>query len=221
MTIKNIIFDIGDVLVSIDWLRGHDLLQGEMTDSDGQELTGPLLHKKIFSPLQVKNWDNYGDGRIGDVEFIKTLRSNLSHDGVTYQGDDELLLRVVSEVFEPIPERIALLNRLIATGRYQVALLSDTNPLHADYIEKTAAAIFTHIPAERRFYSHDLGYQKKNGPEIFQKMLRALDAVPNETLMIDDRIKNQTGAEATGINFMLLNRNDDLVVRLLEYNVVL
>ena len=221
MTIKTIIFDIGNVLVHINWHRGHNLLADVIADKDGQALSGDKLHQHFFSPDQHELWNEYGTGQIGEAEFIANFCHNLSAQNVVYTGQPPLLLKALSSVFEPIPERIETLNALIANQKYQIALLSDTNPLHANYIENHAAAIFTQIETGKRFYSHQLGCQKKNGAEIYTKTLAELKARPDESLMIDDRIQNKPGADEIGLNFLLIQPNEDLNARLQQdWNII-
>ncbi|HEY1097017.1 MAG TPA: HAD family hydrolase [Alphaproteobacteria bacterium] len=218
--IKNILFDIGEVLVNINWPLGHAFMQGLATDETGQALMGPSLHEKIFSEKQRAHWNRYGVGEITTVEFMELFHQTLPQDSVIYSGDRETLAKAVSHTFEPLPERIQTLNELIAGGQYNVALLSDNNELHATYIENNMPDIFTHIPEERRFYSYRLGSQKKSGPKAYQKALDLWGVNAEETLMIDDRIQNKDGAERLGIHFMLLAKTDDLKARLKnEYGI--
>lgn len=221
MTIKTILFDIGDVLIDIDWLRGYRLIEGMVTDINGSQVPITEMKSIFFGEYQLPLINRFGVGSIAEDDFMTELLQNQKDQGIVYTGDRHLMGRAFNEAFEPLSHRIAVLNRLLTETDYQIALVSDTNIMHMTHIENYIPDIFKNIPIERRFYSHTVGHEKKNGAAIYQKVLQSLGAEPASTLMIDDRIKNQVGALELGMNFMLLPKTDDLEERLKEYGITL
>jgi HAD superfamily hydrolase (TIGR01509 family) len=51
---------------------------------------------------------------------------------------------------------------------------------------------------------------KKYGSEAYKHVLKQMNAAPERTLMIDDSIANKAGAEAAGIHFAHVLKEDDL-----------
>ena len=90
-----------------------------------------------------------------------------------------------------------------------------------DYIEKTIPDIFKQIAPARRYYSYNIGFKKMLGKEIYEHVLNDMNIQPQNALMIDDRIYNKNGADATGLNFLLIQKDEDLAAALVSQGVVI
>jgi putative hydrolase of the HAD superfamily len=88
---------------------------------------------------------------------------------------------------------VALLDELLDAGR-AVALLSNAPVCIAEGLDELPwiSAI------GRRFYSGRMGLVKPD-KEIFDELVRELDASPSEIVFIDDRPENVEGAERAGL----------------------
>jgi putative hydrolase of the HAD superfamily len=78
----------------------------------------------------------------------------------------------------------------------RLALLSNTDPIHVAHIEATYPFV-RHFKV--RTYSCHVGASKP-APVIYSHTLRELDALPQETMFIDDVRENAVAAAALGIN---------------------
>ena len=205
MIITTVLFDIGDVLIDIDWQHGYRKMLGHMKHADGSDMSLDQITEKLNPGPYGSVWDDFGKGALTQDQFLDEICARTG-----YAGEKVPLASALTQIFNPLPHRIALLNRMIADGRYQVALVSDTNKMHMDYIECTIPDIFKNIPIARRYYSYNLGMKKKLGKEIYEYVLNDMGAKPENTLMIDDRDQNRIGAEEIGLPFLLIQKNEDL-----------
>ena len=202
--ITTLLFDVGDVLIDIDWQRGFKRMIGYMKDDTGRDLSLEEISDRLHPSPYGSVFDDFGMSKTTREEFLK-----LCVERTGYTGNVKLLEEALTYIFEPLSHRIALLNRLIEKG-HQVALVSDTNEMHMTHIEEYIPSIFANIPVERRFYSYNLGLKKKLGKEIYESVLNSLGVKPENALMIDDRIDNKKGADAIGLNFLLIQKDEDL-----------
>jgi glucose-1-phosphatase len=189
--IKNIIFDLGGVIINLDNQRTED----------------------AFVSLGVKNFrDYFGHGHadsffreyeigsIDDRQFIDALKqlTGLSvSDQLIIDGWNALLLDFPSE-------RIQLLKQL--KKRYRLFLFSNTNALHLAALQRTYAnayggALEDHF--ERTYYSHLLGMRKPDKAS-YEHILRENQLNAAETLFVDDAIVNVEGAEQAGLKGLFL-----------------
>ncbi len=109
------------------------------------------------------------------------------------------------------PETI-LDNSLFADlrARCRLALLSNTDPLHADYMD--AHFTFGRYFAAR-IYSCRIGASKPS-PAIYQAALAALDLPAHETLYIDDIAEFVEAARALGLAAIQFHNPADLMAQL-------
>lgn len=191
--IKNIIFDLGGVIYELDFPgfnRNLTLLQKQ---SNGAEIYSRLKQPGVFS--------DYERGKIDTVTFRQRMREELVLDASDSQIDrawNSLLVGL-------FPGRLELIARL--KPNFNLALLSNINPLHLEYIKSECSDIFNQF--DRCFFSCELGTRK---PErrIFELVLDRMNFAPHETLFIDDSPPNIEAAIALGIRAILVDQPEHL-----------
>ena len=190
--IKNIIFDLGGVILNLDNQRTEN----------------------AFTSLGVKNFRSYFGhghasaffreyevGRISDRQFIDSIRSLA---GISIP-DEAIIDSWNALLLDFPPERIQLLRHL--KKKYRLFLFSNTNALHLAALQKTYVAAFgggsleDHF--ERTYYSHLLGMRKPDKGS-FEYIIRENQLDPRETLFVDDAIVNVEGAEQVGLKGLFL-----------------
>lgn len=185
--IKNIIFDLGGVLLNLDFQKTETAFT-EMGVKSFKELYA-LGHAASF-------FKEYEVGKINDDEFISALQ-NLA--GI--QAERATVIAGWNAMLRDFPaERIELLVRL--KEKYRIFLFSNTNAIHLTAFQKTYSDAFggnlLDALFEKTWYSHDISWRKPD-VKAFEYVLQDAQLVPNETLFIDDALINVEGARAAGM----------------------
>jgi glucose-1-phosphatase len=186
--IKNIVFDLGGVLLNIDTTK---------TDAAFEKL-GLKDFKNNYSMHKAdKLFDNLETGHVDDTAFydgIRGINNNKLTDDEIKNAWNALLLDFRNESLQWIEN-----NR----GHFNFYLLSNTNSIHHTSFHKT----FTEQTGKnnfddyftKAFYSFAVGLRKPE-KEIYQHLLSDTGITAGETLFIDDLLKNIEAAAALGIN---------------------
>jgi glucose-1-phosphatase len=190
--IKNIIFDLGGVIINIRYQNALEALQKLSRNQRAIEFT---------QQEQSQLFDDYETGRISDQVFREGLRRHYDIEA----GDAEIDAAWNSLLLDIPAERIALLQEL---GRkYRLFLLSNTNAIHLVRFTQIVADNFP-IPSleslfEKTYYSHLVGQRKPDAP-VFEHILEQHQLNREETLFIDDSIQHIEGANQVGIRTLFL-----------------
>ena len=189
---KNIIFDLGDVIIPID-LRAPLRNFARLANRSEEEMESLWKQHGI--------WKQYETGLVDDEAFRAALRSLVRSE--TDEPDrwaDQIIDQAWNSVLLDLPvERIERIRSL--KGKYRLFLLSNTNPIHVREIDNRLAvlgqppleAIFDQV-----FYSHIVRMLKPN-PDIFGHVLAQAHLDPSETYFLDDNLVNIQAAAALGI----------------------
>ena len=185
--IKNIIFDLGGVILNID---------NKLTEHAFIKLGVKNFHE-IFGHGHAASFvRDYEIGKISDERFIEELK-NISGLLVS---DEEILAAWNIMLLDFPPERIQLLNDL--KKRYRLFLFSNTNALHVVELKKRYRQTFNNNKLddhfERAYYSQILGMRKPD-VESFEFIIKENNLIPAETLFVDDALINIEGANAAGL----------------------
>ncbi|WP_210490335.1 HAD family hydrolase [Rufibacter aurantiacus] len=191
-SIKNIIFDLGGVIINIDYAKGTDALKAY-----GRTGANVDFSQKKQSEL----FDLYERGDISSEEFREGLRAEYFIEASDAQIDEawnSLLLDIPAE-------RIELLREL--KKHYNLYLLSNTNAIHMLAFNKIVEDNFG-IPSldslfDKTYYSH-LVRMRKPGGEVFEHILAENGLKREETLFIDDSIQHIEGAKQVGLQTLHL-----------------
>lgn len=196
--IKNIIFDLGGVLVGLDPKRcigafrkvGCGVLASYVEEHRTEDL---------FLDTEL--------GRISEAEFCDEVR-RLS---LTDTADADIVW-AWNQLLTTIPvAKLRLLYRLRHEEHRRVFLLSNTNIMHwtacRDHMftadGKTADDYFDQI-----FLSYEMHLAKPD-PEIFRQALAQAGISAADTLFIDDRGENCAAAASVGISTLLETTGED------------
>ena len=185
--IDTIIFDIGNVLIDIDY---------EVMVAEFAKIASVDFHQIVTYTHQDRVFDQYERGQISSAQFRDTLRKYLK-PGVT---DEEIDTAWNSILIHYPAEKFELLKKL--RNQYQILALSNINELHVAAIDamvqdqfgaEDMSSYFDHA-----FYSHEMGTRKPE-KEIYQMVLDRKSLEPSRTLFIDDKLENVSAAAALGI----------------------
>jgi len=192
MAIKNIIFDLGGVILHIDYL---------LTEKAFIDL-GCKNFGAIYSQAsQTTLFDDFETGRIDETAFFYKLK-NLGGLDVSYKEIRDAWNAMLIELPEA---NYRLLQKL--KYKYKLFLLSNTNQTHikafTKLVEKVCPIEEFEGLFEKVYYSSRMGL-KKPSTSPFLKILLENQLSADETLFIDDSVQHVKGASKTGIQAHLL-----------------
>jgi putative hydrolase of the HAD superfamily len=195
--IKNVILDLGGVLVNID-----------------PESTYTAF-KRIFLPevMEQFNWEELPEivnemetGKISNDEF-KSRMLELCKSGVT---PSEMIDAWCAMIHDFPAKRVGMVKKL--AENFNVYLLSNTNSYHIKFFEKEFKYRYhanLHDLFTKVYYSSVIGFRKPNA-EAFQFVLNDANLLASETVMIDDRQDNCDAAIALGMHALKVPENSGL-----------
>lgn len=196
--IRNIIFDLGGVLLNIDYKKTakafEDLGITEFDKHFSQVNASPL-----FEDLEL--------GKINPSMFFDGIRQltelSLSDHQITTAWNAMLL-------DFPI-ENFKLLQSLKST--YRLFLYSNTNIIHYNafqqIFQKATGETLLDICFEKAYYSHIMG-QRKPYKEGFQIIIQENSLNPNQTLFIDDTLVNIETAKSLSLKTLHITNKTQL-----------
>jgi putative hydrolase of the HAD superfamily len=134
-------------------------------------------------------WDVFERGEVEPKDFFLRLCKDIHLKNLDFQRFTPLW----NSIFTEKPDSVSILQRL--RGRYRIALLSNVNMMHWDYIVETHDFMgwFDHPIA-----SCDVGLRKPD-PDIFREALHIAEVTPGKTIFIDDMEEHVLAARSLGI----------------------
>jgi putative hydrolase of the HAD superfamily len=182
-----VIFDLGNVLIDIDYSRAMNLMK---------EALPTVLHHRVDTCYAAEFHKAYERGEIDSSSFRNAFRDYFEQSW----SDAEVDYLWNSLLGELPAYRLDLVRRLKST--YQVGILSNTNEIHVDAVHALLQAehgMPNFYPLfDRVFYSQEMGLAKPSAA-IYQQLLLDLDTLPSRVLFFDDLLANVEGAAAVGI----------------------
>lgn len=186
--VKNIIFDLGNVILNIDIPRTIGIFS-EWTGLRPEEVAKLFAENDLFKNYETGHWD--------DQTFLNQVR----HIANGPNWLDEHIIDAWNTLLLDIPaDRIELLQEL--NKNYRLFLLSNTSPIHIRKVNQilfeTAGISDLSELFEKVYYSYELGCMKPDAI-IYEKVLEDAGILPEESLFLDDNADNIAGAVAAGI----------------------
>jgi putative hydrolase of the HAD superfamily len=189
--IKAIIFDLGNVLLHYNAYKAARQF--------AKECRVPLVKVWIHfftSPVEKA----YTRGEISSYDFYRHARDVLKVP-VSYR----VFRHYWNDIFWENEGMDELLQRL--KKHYPLYLISNTNEMHFNHV-KRRFKILRHF--KKTFPSHEMGYRKPDR-EIYEKVLRRIKLLPQETVFIDDIPKFVRGARRVGMHAIRFRSKNQLI----------
>ena len=185
--IKNVIFDLGGVILNID----NKLTEAAFTALGAKDFRQHFGHGFADSFFR-----DYELGKISNQQFIENLKTMIDQ-----QLPDEIIVAAWDALLLDFPpERIKLLKELKA--RYRLFLFSNTNALHLSALRKIYEKTFSQNDFdnlfEKAYYSHIL-HMRKPDHHSYRRIIEENDLDPASTMFVDDAWINVEGANAVGL----------------------
>lgn len=184
--IKNLIFDFGGVLTTINTNQAIERFKA-LGLKDAENYLNSYKQTGIFYQLE--------NGDICAEAFIAEL-SKLCNRHISYDEALNAWMGFIVNVQNDLLEYLQTLR-----GRYRLGVLSNTNPFLQGWARSSN---FTKVGKSLDDYFDELYLSylmkcSKPGKDIYLKMLKDGKMLPEETLFVDDGAKNVEAAEALGI----------------------
>ena len=188
--IRNLLFDLGGVIINLDRQRCVDALTA-LGDEKADEMLGLSVQRGTLMDLE--------EGKISPSDFFKRMRQKIGK-----AVSDEEIVHALNELLIGIPlDRLTLLRKL--RQRFNVMMLSNTNPIMFAQEGLSITDYFDDVYLSYRLKSC------KPDIAIFKKVIELSRIVPQETLFFDDSQKNLDAAASLGFKTFLVTPDRDIV----------
>ena len=197
MSIKNVIFDFGQVLVHFE----PSYMVGVYTEDKEER---QLLEEVVFDRLY---WDKLDKGIITNEEALLGIKSRLPER--LWELADKIYYNWVYNI--PEIDGMSELIDYIKSKGIKVYLLSNISNYFAEHVNE--------IPILKKLdglvMSGPIGIVKPS-QEIFEHLCSKFDISPSESIFIDDRIDNIEGARQFGITGYVFDGSSEKLKSYLE-----
>ncbi|WBX72436.1 HAD-IA family hydrolase [Tenacibaculum retecalamus] len=197
--IKNIVFDFGDIFINLD------------KEATYKELA--KLGITNISEDMITTYHQYEMGLISTDEFVNFYKTKFP------QLSRESLVNAWNAIFLDFPKRrLAFLKELVASNKYRLFLLSNTNDLHISWIQNNwGADLYSEFKNcfEQFYLSHEINFRKPNA-NIYEFVLNENALKASETIFVDDLKENTEAAKELGMQVWNLIPGKEDVVDLLK-----
>ena len=188
MMYKNIVFDLGNVLVKLD---EHETIK--RFEQLGLKDAGHISE----NPEMLKLFQDMGIGLLSNREFFDSFRRIANSEATDNQITDaaNAMLRYI-----PDEKKQKLLD--LRKAGYRVYLLSNTNDIHWRYCADVLFPMQDYginDYFDGMFLSQELHVEKPDD-RIFQIVIKETGILPNETLFVDDLEENCLAAKRNGFH---------------------
>lgn len=191
-SIKNIIFDLGGVLLDIDYNKTLAAFQA-LGFADFDKMYSQYSADDVFERLET--------GDITNDFFYKTMEQRSG----AHLSEDDIRLAWNAMLLNFRNHSLNFLQTL--DSRYKLYLLSNTNAIHLAAFEKIFSTQTGNTSLNNYFtkayYSHEVGLRKPN-EDIFDFVLLDAGIDASESLFIDDSYNNIDTAARLGFKTHLL-----------------
>lgn len=199
--IKNIIFDLSEVIISGYW-RIENLIEKKYG-----------IPAKDFLEEKIKNNELFLDlmrGNLKEEDYWNELL-----DGMNWNITIEDLKNTAREyINQPVKGTMEIIKQL--KGKYQLILLSDHVREWMEYIERVNHDIELF---DKKIFSYEIGCVKPD-EQTFTTVLNKAQIIADETLFIDDHEINIKRAEEVGIHGILFKDAEQLKEELIKREIL-
>ena len=204
--IKNIIFDLGDVILNID-VPVTSRSFGKLSGKEEHEIVTLFKEKELFRLFET--------GLLDEDAFRNLVRELLQYPDWSSEIIDTAWNSLLLDI---PPARIELIKEL--GKEYRLFLLSNTSSIHITQVNKIlqAASGVEKLDDlfEKVYLSYEMGLMKPD-PAIYLRVLEEQGLVAEETLFLDDNPDNINAASKLGIDTILVQKPVTILDYLKDY----
>lgn len=191
--IKNIIFDLSEVIIS-GYHGVEKILEQQYAIPEEEFKKQKFLKYEYFLELMR--------GNLSEEEYLEELLKKTNWN----ISIEQLKTAIRQNLNQPVLGTMEIVKELKAKGNYQLILLSDHTREWMEYIEENNKDLKIF---DKKIFSYDIGTVKSD-KQTFKIVLEQTGIVANETLFIDDYEKNIKNAESVGIHGIVFENAEQL-----------
>lgn len=199
MMIKNLILDMGGVILDVDYKKIFE---------EFKKFGCNDMHSFFTQQTQIPLVDDFEKGLISPARFRDEVRkiTNLNIE-------DKDLDYIWNSMILGIRKKDVELLKVLRNKYEKIFLFSNTNEIHIESVKKLFFAnlgydVFDLI-FDKVYFSNEI-HLRKPDVESFDFVVLDANINKNETLFIDDTSQNISGAKQSGLNAYLLDNNQTL-----------
>jgi len=201
--IKNLIFDMGNVIVDVEVPVTYRAF-AKLAGISEEQSTAIFEEKQFYFNLEI--------GKNDTATFRNLLRASFGN-----QLTDNEIDTAWCAMLQYLPKE--RLDRIQQLGKsYRVFLLSNTNSIHMkEVIHKASLLGYDFLGLfEEPFFSFEMGFMKPDS-RFYTEALKKADLKAEETLFIDDNFDNIESAKTVGIKTVWINPLGSTLEKIIEY----
>ena len=190
-TIKALLFDLGDVIIGLDFDRAYRAV-AELSPYSADEIPDLIRQADLAYP--------YERGEMSSEVFHRRFCTALEMD-IPF----DRFRRLWGDMFQPEP----ILDDTFLAGlaaNYRLVLLSNTNELHFDFI-RGRYTLLRHF--DELVLSYEVGVMKP-GREIYTEAVRRAGCQAHECFFTDDKLVNVEAGARLGLEAVVFENPEQL-----------
>ena len=194
--IDNIIFDLGNVILNIDYQNTIDAFE-KIGVPNASSFYSKSSQLNIFNQLET--------GHISNQNFVLEIQK------IAPKATAAQIINAWNAILQDLPnERLEILKNI--KDRFSIFLLSNTNSIHVEKIidklgEKKYEEFYNLF--KKVYYSYQVNLRKPNS-DIFKLVIKENCLSIKNTLFIDDSIQHIESAKKIGLQTYHLDGNETL-----------
>lgn len=199
MEIKNLILDMGGVILDVDYKK----IFLEFVKYDCNDMQSFFTQQK-----QIPLVDDFEKGLITPAVFREEVRKLISKN-----LEDRVLDDIWNSMVLGVRKEDVELIKVLRKKYDKVFLFSNTNEIHVEYVKAMFFEVMGYDVFETLFdkvyFSNEI-HLRKPDEESFEFVVEDAGVEKEATMFIDDTEKNILGAERVGLKTYLLDNNQTL-----------
>ena len=196
LQIKNIVFDLGNILVDVDYRRFTDAMGWDY------DIFMKFYTSDFFREFEV--------GKRNEEDFFIELNKHIPMK----EGDEQKYRNNIHRPFPLRPRTWAKVHWL--KKHYNIILFSNTNSLDFNAVDKN---IDLRRVIRSSYVSYAQGFLKPD-PRSYQRLVELFNIDPSETLFVDDKPENIEGAKKAGWHAEVIESEESLFEVLEKYEII-
>ena len=205
MKVKAIVFDLGGVIVDLDFSNFYNKIISQ----------SPL--KKPQTPIMLEFFrqsDIYHQGKMTDDEFYKLACDLLQVCMLNQSEFFDAFNSIISGYNSNVSE---IIKRIRESNQYKLIALSNVNSSHWDYILKKKWEFIDWF--DELILSHETHLIKPN-PKVFEYTIKQAGCKPKQIVYIDDGLNNIRSAKELGIIGIKYTNAEELLDELKKLKIL-